>query len=108
MSPTSGWVNGSGPEGTYLSLSKSGYDGTSAGERIEFQHNGKKESIHAGSGVDTGMKWLLNKKDCSIIRSGEGFAGTSPCVCPGLMWTVMLLSYHDRCSGAFVTSTPTA
>ena len=79
------WV---GPEGTYLVLSKNAdkyvieihsldgpatYEGTSAGDRIEFQRNGKTESIHEGSGANTGMKWLLEKKYCLIIRTGEGF-----------------------------------
>ena len=79
------WV---GPEGTYLVLSKNAnkyvieihsldglatYEGTSAGDRIEFQRNGKTEFIHEGSGQDTGMKWLLDKKSCLIIRTGEGF-----------------------------------
>jgi hypothetical protein len=79
------WI---GPEGTFLVLAKNGakyvveihsldgaatYEGTSAGDRIEFQRGGKTESIHAGSGQDTGMKWLLEKKNCLIIRTGEGF-----------------------------------
>jgi uncharacterized protein YecT (DUF1311 family) len=79
------WV---GPEGTYLVLSKSGdkylveihsldgtatYDGTATDDRIEFQRNGKSESIRAGNGQETGMKWLLDKKNCLIIRAGEGF-----------------------------------
>lgn len=79
------WI---GPEGTYLVLAKNGgkyvvqinsldgpanYEGTPNGERIEFQRNGKMESIHAGNGHDTGMKWLLDKKNCLIIQSGEGF-----------------------------------
>jgi hypothetical protein len=33
----------------------------------------KTESIHAGNGEDTGMKWLLDKKNCLIIKYGEGF-----------------------------------
>jgi hypothetical protein len=79
------WI---GPEGTYLVLSKNAdkyvvlinsldgpatYEGTPAGERIEFQRNGKMESIHAGNGHDTGMKWLQDKTNCLIIRTGEGF-----------------------------------
>ncbi len=79
------WI---GPEGTYLVLSKKDdkylveihsldgpatYDGTSDGDRIEFQRNGKTESIHVGNGHETGMKWLLDKKNCLIIRMGEGF-----------------------------------
>ena len=77
-----------GPEGTYLVLSKNAgkyvveihsldgpatYDGGSAGDRIEFQRNGKTEYIHAGNGRETGMKWLLDKSNCLIIKTGEGF-----------------------------------
>src|SRR5579863_5365006 len=77
-----------GPEGTYLVLSKNAdkyvvqinsldgpatYEGTSTGERIEFQRDGKTESIHAGNGHDTGMKWLLEKTNCLIVKTGEGF-----------------------------------
>ncbi len=77
-----------GPEGTHLLLSKSGdqyvvkiqsldgpatYEGVAAGDRIEFKRDGKIESIRAGSGKETGMKWLLEKKDCLIIKQGEGF-----------------------------------
>ncbi len=79
------WI---GPEGTYLVLAKNGakyvveihsldgpdtYEGTSAGDRIEFQRNGKTESIDAGGGQETGMKWLLDKRNCLIIKTGEGF-----------------------------------
>ncbi len=77
-----------GPEGTYLVLSKSGdkydvkirsldgletFEGSSAGDRILFMRAGKPESIHAGSGNETGMKWLLDKKNCLIVQTGEGF-----------------------------------
>jgi len=77
-----------GPEGTYLLLSKrdeqyvvkiqsldgpATYEGVAAGDRIEFKRDGKTESIRAGSGRETGMKWLLEKKDCLIIKEGEGF-----------------------------------
>jgi hypothetical protein len=79
------WI---GPEGTYLVLTRNldkysveihsldgpaTYDGISAGDGIEFRRNGKTEFIRAGSGYETGMKWLLDKKNCLIIRTGEGF-----------------------------------
>jgi hypothetical protein len=79
------WI---GPEGTYLVLTKNAgkyvveihsldgpatFEGISGGDRIEFQRNLKPESIHAGNGHETGMKWLLDKKNCLIIRTGEGF-----------------------------------
>jgi hypothetical protein len=77
-----------GPEGTFLLLSLNGnryvvkiqsldsadtYEGVAAADGIEFTRNGKTESIHAGTGEDTGMKWLLDKKNCLIIHYGEGF-----------------------------------
>jgi len=79
------WI---GPEGTYLVLSKKGdqyvvkvnsldglatYEGTFAVDHIEFQRNGQTEVIRAGIGKDTGMKWLMDKKNCLIIKPGEGF-----------------------------------
>ena len=77
-----------GPEGTFLLLARSGdqyvvtiqsldgqatYEGIAVGDHIEFVRNGKAESIRAGDGKETGMKWLLEKKDCLIIREEEGF-----------------------------------
>jgi len=79
------WI---GPEGTYLVLSRKDnkcvvqinsldglatYEGQAVGDHIEFLRNGKPESIRAGNGEDTGMKWLLDKKDCLIVKPGEGF-----------------------------------
>lgn len=79
------WI---GPEGTFLVLSQHAgkyaveihsldgpatYEGTAVGDRIEFVRDSKRESIHAGNGEDTGMKWLLDKKNCLIIKTGEGF-----------------------------------
>jgi hypothetical protein len=77
-----------GPEGTYLEISKSGdsYEirikdldkvqtspGTAAGDTISFEGNGKAETIRSGNGERTGMKWLLDKKNCLVIRYGEGY-----------------------------------
>jgi hypothetical protein len=81
-----------GPEGTYLLLSENPsqandkyvikiqsldgletYQGIPAGDHMQFTRNGKAESIHAGDGNETGMKWLLGKKNCLIIKYGEGF-----------------------------------
>ena len=79
------WI---GPEGTYLELARSGgrfsvlihsldstvaYQGTAAGDHIEFMRGGMKESVRAGDGNATGMKWLLEKKNCLVVRMGEGF-----------------------------------
>lgn len=49
------------------------YEGVATADGIRFTRNGKTESIHAGNGEDTGMKWLLDKKNCLIINYGEGF-----------------------------------
>src|SRR5580692_10618317 len=77
-----------GPEGNFLLLSLNGrlylvkiqsldsldtYEGVSTVDGIQFNRNGKTESDHAGNGEDTGMKRLLNKKNCLIIKYGEGF-----------------------------------
>ena len=85
----SGWVGKwIGPEGTFLELSeKDGayqvtiqsldgpatFDAVAIEDRVEFQRNGMTEAIRATSGAETGMKWLLDKKDCLTIKTGEGF-----------------------------------
>lgn len=87
--PTDAWLGKwTGPEGTYLLLSRTGnkyevtirsldgldiYEGIPAGDRIQFERNGKTESVHAGNGKKTGMKWLLDKKNCLMVKLGEGF-----------------------------------
>lgn len=88
-SATDKWLGQwNGPEGTYLVLSKDGdkylveihsldgartFEGDPHGDRILFTRDGKAESIHAGGGGETGMKWLLDKKNCLVIRTGEAF-----------------------------------
>jgi hypothetical protein len=77
-----------GPEGTYLELSRSGdrisiqikdldtqrsYQGTARDDSISFVRDGKTETIHAANGEQTGMKWLADKKDCLVIRAGDGY-----------------------------------
>lgn len=77
-----------GPEGTFLKLEGGQgryevtvrnldgprtFTGTSAGERIEFERDGVKESLRASNGADTGMKWLAEKSDCLTVRAGEGY-----------------------------------
>ena len=78
-----------GPEGTSLLLSRTKanrydvtirsldgvatYPGVWAHDEIEFTRAGQNERIRAGTGRDTGMKWLLEKKNCLVIRLGEGF-----------------------------------
>jgi hypothetical protein len=87
--PAGKWLGQwNGPEGTFLDLAQTGnhyvvkirsldsldaYDGVATAGGIQFTRNGKAESIRTGNGEDTGMKWLLDKKNCLIIKYGEGF-----------------------------------
>lgn len=49
------------------------YDGRAEGDVIRFTRDGKSETIRHGTGAETGLKWLAGKRDCLIIRDGEGF-----------------------------------
>jgi hypothetical protein len=87
--PTDGWLGRwDGPEGTFLQLSRTGdqlvvviqdldgpkrFAGFVEGKRIRFERDGKTEYIFAGDGEATGMKWLVDKKDCLLTKKGEGW-----------------------------------
>jgi hypothetical protein len=77
-----------GVEGTYLAISKKEgkyaieirdldksnvYEGSPFSDGIAFIRKGQTETLHAGSGDQTGMKWLAGKKNCLVIRYGEGY-----------------------------------
>jgi len=77
-----------GPEGTYLDLSRRDkayavvianldgpmtFDGNAGKDGITFEREGKIETLRPGTGANTGMKWLADKKDCLVITPGEGF-----------------------------------
>ena len=77
-----------GPEGTYLEITPAdgaysivisnldgprSFNGSAAGDRIDFTRDGVDESIRAGTGAQTGMKWLADKSDCLVVRNGEGY-----------------------------------
>jgi hypothetical protein len=77
-----------GPEGTFLKLAggQGRYDisiqnldgprtftGRAAGQLIEFERDGRPETLRATDGQATGMKWLDGKKDCLTVRAGEGY-----------------------------------
>lgn len=79
------WI---GPEGTYLQLEQANgsyrllihsldgsrtFTGHAAADRLLFTRDGVEESLRAGTGQETGMKWLLEKTNCLVIRTGEGF-----------------------------------
>ena len=77
-----------GPEGSYLRLEKQevGYrlvianlDGPREFHAIavdgilQFERDGATETLHAGDGQATGMKWLADRRDCLVVRPGEGY-----------------------------------
>ena len=79
------WI---GPEGTFLELQPQAdgvaitvqsldgpahYQGTEHAGGIHFIRDGKTETVRAGDGEATGMKWLLDKQNCLVIQLGEGF-----------------------------------
>lgn len=73
-----------GPEGTYMvirdnDISIANLDGERTfpiqrtGNTITFTRDGVSETVKRGNGVDTGMKWLAEKKDCLVVKTGEGY-----------------------------------
>ena len=85
----SAWIGRwSGPEGTYLDVAASNgkysiairnldgertFDAASTVSGLTFERDGTTETVHSGSGADTGMKWLQEKSDCLVVKSGEGY-----------------------------------
>lgn len=77
-----------GPEGTFLEIAPEGgkylitirnldgprtFPGVRSGDRITFERDGIHESIRAGTGIETAMKWLADKSDCLVVKPGEGY-----------------------------------
>lgn len=77
-----------GPEGTFLKIGGGQgkyqitiqnldgprtFQGSTAGNQIQFERDGLKESIRATGGTGTGMKWLSGKSNCLTVRTGEGY-----------------------------------
>lgn len=77
-----------GPEGTYIDIAgtEGQYRVTIAnldGPRefpaavtngvLSFERDGVRETVRATDGAATGMKWLMDKKDCLTVKSGEGY-----------------------------------
>lgn len=77
-----------GPEGTYLEIAGAApdykvtihdldaartFDGVAEKAGIAFVRDDVRETITAGNGEDTGMKWLMDKKNCLVVKSGEGY-----------------------------------
>lgn len=77
-----------GPEGTYLVVNETEdgyrvairdldaertYKAVEKSGALSFRRNGRIETIRPGTGADTGMKWLRDKRDCLVINPGEGY-----------------------------------
>ncbi len=77
-----------GPEGTYLDIKPAGdayeltianldgprtFKGEAYKDGIQFDRDGVAEKIVAGDGAATGMKWLADKKNCLVVKAGEGY-----------------------------------
>ncbi len=83
------WVGQwNGPEGTFLRVTRQGaayaltianldgprdFQATATSDGLRFERNGVQEAVRAGTGPDTGMKWLTDKKDCLVVKAGEGY-----------------------------------
>lgn len=78
----------SGPEATFLDVIQDGpalsvavtnLDGVRRFDAVEvegglaFERDGIRETIKAGNGADTGMKWLADKTQCLVVKAGEGY-----------------------------------
>ena len=88
---TSDWVGKwVGVEGMYVAITSTGagkfklemqsdldtkgvYEGTDVDEGIEFKRGNETLMLKRGNGDATGLKWLAGKKDCLIVKSGEGY-----------------------------------
>lgn len=52
------------------------FDGSVTAEGLRFMRNGVAETAVRGDGDATGLKWLAGKKDCLIVKAGEGYCRT--------------------------------
>ncbi|WGI26081.1 hypothetical protein QEN58_03220 [Halomonas alkaliantarctica] len=49
------------------------FEGQATAEGIRFNRGGGPQLLSAGDGEATGMKWLLEKEDCLVVATGEGY-----------------------------------
>ncbi|MDQ7727999.1 hypothetical protein [Halomonas sp. SpR8] len=49
------------------------FEGQATAEGISFNREDGQHLLRAGDGEATGMKWLLEKEDCLIVATGEGY-----------------------------------
>jgi hypothetical protein len=52
---------------------KGTYDGEDSEHGIKFKRGAEELSLHRGSGDETGLKYLAGKKECLIVKAGEGY-----------------------------------
>lgn len=52
---------------------KGSYDGSDSEHGIKFQRGGEQLSLRRGNGDETGLKYLAGKKECLIVKDGEGY-----------------------------------
>lgn len=52
---------------------KGTYDGEDSEHGIQFARGGEKLSLTRASGDETGLKYLAGKKQCLIVKTGEGY-----------------------------------
>lgn len=52
---------------------KGTYEGTVGADGISFVRGGETLMLKKATGDETGMKWLAGKKDCLIVKTGEGY-----------------------------------
>jgi hypothetical protein len=52
---------------------KGSYDGEDSEHGIKFKRGSEELSLRRGSGDETGLKYLAGKKDCLIVKPGEGY-----------------------------------
>ncbi len=52
---------------------KGTYDGADSERGITFKRGTEELSLRRGSGDETGLKYLAGKKECLIVKTGEGY-----------------------------------
>ncbi len=52
---------------------KGTYEGKDSEDGIRFTRGTEELSLRRGSGEETGLKYLAGKKDCLIVKQGEGY-----------------------------------
>jgi hypothetical protein len=87
----SGWAGKwTGPEGLFVTITpaaddkitlemqsdldtKGTYEGTAVAEGISFKRGEETLTLKKATGDETGLKYLAGKKDCLMVKNGEGY-----------------------------------